>query len=309
MRWWAWLAFLLAGTLFFAAGGWLGALSVSDGSRQLNCLILKPVTKFTDLQQQYYNEQCRQVWARFTMPVTEPANLLRFELEFTGEEGADGIFTVSIDGEVVGTIRQAEAEGPGMHDYIFAIPEQEPGTFELEFRLVPINDKKAGIQLGEARLGYKRSSELPSSYIPAERLEADAKAAEFAIKKEESVSEGLVSLESDTVVLDTVDGPAWVTIPITTVATGISLLHFDVDFTSPAEAEGLAAFYLDNEVLATYDERFNDESLTDEIIPLVAEPGFHTLSMRLDAHTDARSSVRISNMRTELYQDATADLE
>ena len=92
--------------------------------------------------------------AWFTAPLIfqQPTDLLRFDLQFTSDLGAEGLFAVYFDDQVLGTIDERYAPD-GMQRYVFQLPDTTPGRHTLSFRLDPFTETASRLLVTNVELG------------------------------------------------------------------------------------------------------------------------------------------------------------
>jgi hypothetical protein len=101
------------------------------------------------------------VWVRLPVTITEPANYLRFDFNFT--QGTEGYLQVFIHGKRVYSANQQFFAGNTLwHSPEIGIGDLEPGTYEIAFRLDPLSDTQSVVDVTNLSVGRLEAVALPN---------------------------------------------------------------------------------------------------------------------------------------------------
>lgn len=93
--------------------------------------------------------------------VTDAANFLVLDAQFTSDPGAEGLLGVYWDGEPIGLLDERFLL-PSTSQYHFLLPGTIlSGDYELGFRLDPYTDTPSSVSVGNIRLGFAESVIVP----------------------------------------------------------------------------------------------------------------------------------------------------
>jgi hypothetical protein len=150
---------------------------------------------------------------------------------------------------------------------------------------------------------------------PAPVLLRKSDAANFA--QLGTVTNGSVAFNGTRVEIQTASS-SWMTAGIV-VDQPINFLTLDAEFISGSGAEGYLSVFWDDEAIGTIDERYVHSGAREYLFGIVnSEPGFHTLSFRLDPFTQVSSRVVLDDVRWgsfvtmlagDFNRDGTVDIE
>jgi hypothetical protein len=104
------------------------------------------------------------VWSTSVVDFDGPQNLLFFDADFISQAGAEGVLSVFLDGELLGTIDERYALD-SMSEYQMFLPgTMGSGVYELSFRLDPYTEVDSEIAIDNVRFGYAAIPE-PASLV------------------------------------------------------------------------------------------------------------------------------------------------
>lgn len=101
------------------------------------------------------------IWVRLPVTITEPANSLRFDFNFT--QGTRGYLQAFIhDKQIYSADQRFYGANTAWHSPEIALGELEPGTYEIAFRLDSFTDAQSVAELTNITLGILRAVVAPN---------------------------------------------------------------------------------------------------------------------------------------------------
>jgi len=93
------------------------------------------------------------VWVKTPVNTETNVNFISFDLDFTSCPGAEGKYSLFIDGEEIGSILESEVL-KGNQSYSFIFKEKPQGEYQLEIRIDPLNKTaKSEAKISNMQLG------------------------------------------------------------------------------------------------------------------------------------------------------------
>jgi hypothetical protein len=102
------------------------------------------------------------VWVKVTTTTTNPYNIMNFHYAFESASGSQGMFSVSVDNQVVDILDERIATSGDETDVF--IGNLAPGPHTFAFRLDPYTNVQSVLELSNMQLGYLE--ETTSTYTP-----------------------------------------------------------------------------------------------------------------------------------------------
>jgi hypothetical protein len=97
--------------------------------------------------------------------VNEPTNLLAFDAAFTSDSGAEGLFSVYWNNQLVAMIDERTAT-PELETYIFYLSSiYQPGSYSLALRLDSYTDVASSIEIDHVVTGFAAVPEPSSLWL------------------------------------------------------------------------------------------------------------------------------------------------
>jgi hypothetical protein len=105
------------------------------------------------------------VWIVSEINVNEPTNLLAFDAAFTSDSGAEGLFSVYWNNQLVAMIDERTAT-PELETYIFYLSSiYQPGSYSLALRLDSYTDVASSIEIDHVVTGFAAVPEPSSLWL------------------------------------------------------------------------------------------------------------------------------------------------
>ena len=116
------------------------------------------------LQNAFTMETSSPVWLMANVDIAESVNLLRFNLEFTGDPGAEGLLAVYFDSQLLGAIDERFALN-NVQTYVFELSDSQLGSHVIAFRLDPFTDVASSVHISSLEWGVAYLIPEPSTFV------------------------------------------------------------------------------------------------------------------------------------------------
>lgn len=94
------------------------------------------------------------VWSEFDIDLTQPANVIIFNIQFIDTPLSEGVFRIYFENEVIGTIYERNVGGK-MQTLLVPLPDIKLGQHKFRFRLDALNaEEKSSVKLENVRLAF-----------------------------------------------------------------------------------------------------------------------------------------------------------